>query len=116
LMAGIGDSFHFPGEGFDRMAGDEPGGLDAEPPEHLEQPRAADFAGEQAARDVVGRILAAIAAEPARDGIDVDAEAAENFLGHCWCSSGSGPQKQQKAFRTRSGTLIHRPTFSWAAP
>ena len=55
--------------------------------EHPEQPRAADLAGEQAARNVVRRILAAIAAQPARYGIDVDAEAAQNFLGHRWCSS-----------------------------
>ena len=57
------------------------------PLEQLEQPRAADLAGEQAARNVVRRILAAIAAQPARDGIDVDAEAAQNFLGHRWFSS-----------------------------
>ena len=98
------------------MAGDEPGGLDAEPPEHLEQPRAADLAGEQAARDVVGRILAAVAAEPACDGIDVDAEAAENFLGHRWCSSrfrtaGAAKSVPDKVRNANSSTY-----FFWARP
>ena len=40
----------------------------------------ADLAGEQAARDVAGRVLAAVGAEPAGDGIDVDAEGAEDLL------------------------------------
>src|SRR5262245_56099374 len=65
------------------MAGDEPGGLDAQPRKHLQKPRAADLAREQAARDVVGRILAAVAAQPAGHGIHVDTEAAQNLLGHC---------------------------------
>ena len=37
--------------------------------------RRPDLAREQAARDVVGRVLAAVGAEPAGDGVDVDADA-----------------------------------------
>src|SRR4029077_8852112 len=48
--------------------------------EQLHQPRHADFAGEQAARNIAGRVLAAIRAEPAGDSIDIDAEGAENLL------------------------------------
>ena len=50
--------------------------------EQLEQPRRADLAGEHAARDVDGRVLAAIRAEPARDRVDVDPERDEDLLGH----------------------------------
>ena len=53
---------------------------DAEPVEQLDQPRHADFAGKQAARNVARRILAAIGAEPAGDRVDIDADGAENFL------------------------------------
>jgi hypothetical protein len=42
------------------MARDEPGRLDAEALEQLQEARRADLAGEEPARDVVGRILAAI--------------------------------------------------------
>src|ERR1700738_865650 len=82
LVAGIGHRLHLLGKGLDRVAGDEPGGFDTETPEHLEQPRAADLAREQAARNVIRRILAAIAAQPTRHRIDVDTEAAQNSLGH----------------------------------
>jgi hypothetical protein len=71
------------GKRLDGMAGDEPGRLDAEAFEQLQEPHAADLAGEEAARNVVGRILAAIRAEPAGHRIDVDAEAAQDFLSHC---------------------------------
>ena len=50
--------------------------------EQIEQPRGADLAGEEPARDVVRRVLAAVGAEPAGDGVDVDAVGAENLLGH----------------------------------
>ncbi len=52
-------------EGLDRVAGDEPGGLDAESTEELQKAGRSDLAGEEAARDVVGRILAAIGPQPA---------------------------------------------------
>src|SRR5262245_44805903 len=83
LVASIGHRLHLLGEGLDRMPRDEPSGFYAYPLEHLEQPGAADLACEQAARDVVGRILAAIAAEPTRNGVNIDAEAAQDLLGHC---------------------------------
>ena len=63
------------------MAGNEPGGRAARSSSNrLEQPRAADFAGEQAARDIARGVLAAVGAEPAGNGVDVDAEGAEYFL------------------------------------
>ena len=43
--------------------------------EQLQQAAAPDLAGEEAARDVAGRVLAAVRAEPARDRVDVDADA-----------------------------------------
>ena len=44
--------------------------------------RRADLAGEDAARDVVGRVLAAVGAQPPGDRVDVDADHAEDLLGH----------------------------------
>ena len=44
FMAGIGDSLHLFRERLDRMAGHEPGRLDAEFFKQFQQPRAADFA------------------------------------------------------------------------
>ncbi len=82
LVPGVGDGLHLGREGLDRMSGDEPGGLDPEPFEHPQQPRGADFPREQAAGDVVGRVLAAVRAEPAGHGVDIDAEPAQNLLGH----------------------------------
>src|SRR5215467_4637548 len=82
LVSGIRDGLHLGRKGLDRVAGNEPGGLDAEPLKQLEQTQAADLTGKQAARDVVRRVLAAIGAEPAGYGIHIDAEAAEDFLGH----------------------------------
>ena len=64
------------------MSGDEPGRLDAEARKQLQQARAADLAGKEAARDIVRRIFASIGSEPAGNRIDVDAEAAEDFLGN----------------------------------
>jgi hypothetical protein len=48
------------GEGLDRVAGDEPRRLDAVALEQLQQPRRADLAGEEAARDVIRRVLTAV--------------------------------------------------------
>jgi len=67
LVARVGHGLHFLGKGLDRVAGDELRGRDAL--EHLLKPWAANLAGEKAARDIVRRFLAAIAAQPARHGI-----------------------------------------------
>ena len=51
-------------------------------PHLLEQPqqaRRADLAGEHAARDVAGQVLAAVGPEPARHRVDVDAVAQQRF-------------------------------------
>src|SRR4051812_38200128 len=69
-------------ESFDRMPGDEPGGLDAEALEQVDQTRHADFAGEQSARNIVRRIFSAIGPEPAGDRIHVYTESAQNLFGH----------------------------------
>ena len=82
LVPGVGDLLHLIGKGLDRMAGDEPRRLDAEPAEELEQPQRADLAGEEAARDVVGQVLAAIRAEPAGHGVHINSEPAQDFLRH----------------------------------
>src|SRR5207302_1977895 len=82
VSAGVDDHLRLLGEGLDRVAGDEPGRLQALTLEQLQEARRPDLAGEEAARDVVGRVLAAVRAEPAGDGVDVDADRAQNFLGH----------------------------------
>ncbi len=56
--------------------------LDAPFLEQLEQAHAADPAGEGAAGNVAGAVLAAIGAEPAGDRVDIDAVGDEDFLGH----------------------------------
>jgi len=48
LMAGVGHRLHLAPEGLDRVPGDEPCGLDAEPLEQFQKTRRADFAGKQA--------------------------------------------------------------------
>src|SRR3954454_4288287 len=82
LVAGVRHRPHLLGEGLGRVAGDEPGGLDPEALEQPEQARAPDLAGEQAACDVAGAVLAAVGAEPARDRVDVDPERAEDLFRH----------------------------------
>ena len=80
LVAGIDHHLALRGEGVDRVAGNEPAGANAEAVEQLDQPRHADFAGKEAARDVARRILAPVRAEPAGDGVDVDADGAKYLL------------------------------------
>ena len=82
FVTGVCDGAHLLRKRFDRMAGDEPRRLDAEPFEQSQQPGRPNLAGEQTARNIVRRILAAIGAEPAGDRIDVNAETAQYFLGH----------------------------------
>ena len=60
LVAGVDDHLRLLGEGLDRVAGDEPGRLQALTLEQLQEARCPDLAGEEAARDVVGRVLAAV--------------------------------------------------------
>jgi len=64
------------------VAGDEPGGAQAVALEQFEQARRADFTGEQAAGNVVGRVFAAVGTEPAGDGVNVDAECTEDVFSH----------------------------------
>jgi hypothetical protein len=61
-VAGIGDLLHLLGEGLDRVAGNEEGGLEIVFPEQPQQPDIADLAGEDAALDVRRRVAAPTAA------------------------------------------------------
>ena len=81
-MAGGDDLLGLAGERLDRVARDEPRRLEVVPLEELQQARRPDLAGEQAARDVVGGVLAAVRAEPACHRVDVDAVRDEDLLGH----------------------------------
>ena len=80
LVTGIDHQFALLGKGLDRMAGNEPRGRDGKTFEQIDQPRYADLAGKQAPRNIAGRVLAAIRAEPACHRIDVDADGTEDFL------------------------------------
>jgi len=75
-VASVDDHTAFLGEGLKTVSGDEPGSLDLVLVEHLEQAADADGASEEAAGDVRGAVLAAVAAEPAGYGVDVDRDAA----------------------------------------
>ena len=57
------------------MAGDEEGRFDVVFGEELEHAPHADGAGEEPARNVRGAVFAAVGAEPAGDGVDVDGDA-----------------------------------------
>ena len=57
------------------MSGDEEGGFDVVFGEEFEQTAHADCTGEKAAGDVRGAVFAAIGAEPAGYGVDVDGDA-----------------------------------------
>ena len=55
-------------------------GLDAGPAGA--EARRADFAGEEAARNVIRRVLATVGAEPTGDGVNIDSKTTEYFLRH----------------------------------
>src|SRR5690348_2334664 len=80
LVAGLRDLTHLLGKRLDRMARNEPGSFDLVAFVQAQQPWGAHLAGEKAARNIKRRILAAVGAEPARDRVDIDAEAAENLF------------------------------------
>ena len=82
FVAGVGHGLHLLGEGFHRVARDKPSGAQAVAFEQFEQARRADFTGEQAARDVIGRVFATIGTEPAGDRVNVDAKCTENVFSH----------------------------------
>ena len=82
LVARVDDHLRLLGERLDRVAGDEPRRPQPVAVEELEQARRADLAGEEAPRDVVGGVLAAVGAEPACHRVDVDAVRAEDLLRH----------------------------------
>ena len=79
LVPRVADHGAFVGKGLERVPGDVPGRVDVVLGEELEEAAHADGAGEEAARYVGGRVLAAVAAQPAGDGVDVDGDAAEGF-------------------------------------
>ena len=103
LVAGVHNHLHLLREGLDRMARDEPGRPDAELVEKPDHARRADLAGEQAARDIAGRILAAIGAEPAGDRIDIDADGAQDILlAAARSRRGTGGRGQRRASGRRA--------------
>ena len=90
LVPGVSYGFHIGGKCLDRVAGDKPCGLDAEPTEQLQEARTADLPGEQPARNIVGGVLTAVGAEPAGDSINIDTKPAQDLLRHrpspAWCA------------------------------
>src|SRR5690606_2984726 len=80
-----------------RMARHEPRGPDVLPLEHLQEARHTHLAGEDAALDVIDRVLAAVRAQPAAHRIDVHTERCKDPLRHDqtplddahrpWCAS-----------------------------
>ncbi len=82
LMTGLGHGLHLFGKGFDRVAGDKPGGLEAVALEEPQEPRRSHFTGEHAARYIAGRVFPAIGAQPARHRIHVHAIGNEDLLRH----------------------------------
>src|SRR5258708_15881139 len=87
LVARVRNRLHLLGESLDRVAGDEPSSLDAEPIEQLQQASASYLSGEEAARNVTRRILVAVGAEPARDSVNLDAKSDAAFFRHGTFSS-----------------------------
>ena len=81
-MAARDDLLGLGGESLDRVARDEPGGLEPVALEELQEAGRPDLAREEAARDVVGGVLTTVRAEPAGDCVDVDAVRDEDLLGH----------------------------------
>ncbi len=82
LVPSVRDGFHLGGKCLNRVSGNEPGRLDAEPREQLQQTRTAYLPGKETARNIVGGVLAAVRAEPACDRIDIDPEPAQDLLRH----------------------------------
>src|SRR5215813_6070211 len=60
LVAGPGHRLHLLWKRLDRMTGDEPGRLDPEAAEQVQEPRLSDLAREHPPRDITWRVLAAI--------------------------------------------------------
>ena len=89
LVAGLGDGGHLVRERLERVARDEPRGGYPGPLEELQQAGAADLAGEHPSLDIVGRVLAAVGAEPPGHGVNVDADAQVDLLGGTVQLSGS---------------------------
>src|SRR5262249_57448046 len=72
FVAGGDDHTGLVREGLDGVAGDEPGGFKAVFVKKLEQAGDADLAGEEAARDVVGRVLPPVRTEPPPYGVNIN--------------------------------------------
>lgn len=75
LVAGVADQGAFFREGLEGVARDEPGGFDGILVEELEEATRALVPGPEAPADVACAVLAAVGAEPAGDGVDVDSVA-----------------------------------------
>ena len=82
LVPGVDDLLGLLGERLDRMSRDEPRGLQVVLREQVQQSRCADLAGKEPTRDVVGRVLASVRAEPSGNGVDVDSESTEDLFRH----------------------------------
>src|SRR3954451_8139422 len=65
------------------MAGPEPAHRHVPSLSELEQAGHADLTGKEAAGDVPGGVFSAVGAEPAADGVDVDADGHVNLPGQC---------------------------------
>jgi len=72
LVARVNDHAALFREGLEAVSGNEPGSLDLILVEHLEQAADADGARKEATGDVRSAVLAAVAAEPAGYGVNVD--------------------------------------------
>ena len=77
----LDDHPQFLRKGIKAMAGDEKTGFQIVLFEHLQQARDADFGRKDAALNVSRAMIAAIAAYPASDRIDICAKGAYYFLG-----------------------------------
>ena len=107
LVALLDNHATFIGEGFDGMARDEPTGLDVQEFEQFQQPGRADLSSEQTTGDVVGRIFAAIRPQPPTDGVQINAESAEDLLVcHLFISSPSVAHESHLAMLAKLGRTM----------
>ena len=81
-MPGIGHGLHLCRKCLNRVARDEPRRPDAKATKQSQQAQTANFSGEEAARNIVGGVLAAIRAKPPGDGVDINTKTAQDLLRH----------------------------------
>src|SRR6266851_1178027 len=87
FVTGCDDHASLVGKGFDGVPRDEPGGLEAMLVKELEQAGDANLTGEEATRDVVGRVFSTIRAEPPTHSINVNTVSDFNIFRAHNCSS-----------------------------